>query len=104
MTETPTTIQPWTPKCLPCTSEFQQAENDRRENITHDGELPTMVWDDVEDAITLAPSWVPMEITTPMGKQTVYGVVSVPTCIKHMETKEKTPAQRATESGLILGS
>jgi hypothetical protein len=77
--------------CLPCISEWIKAECPGGP----DGEE----FSKISESITLAPSW---ETKTMMG-QMVMACVMVPTCLGHLGVKEKTPQEKAMESGLFLG-
>jgi hypothetical protein len=93
----------WTPKCLSCIGDFNVQLSDFANNITRGGfPTPEPDWDrDVNDAVTMAPQWIPAPGIA--GAQGQMGIAVVPTCGGHLRTDQKTPAQRASESGLILG-
>jgi hypothetical protein len=82
-------VQPGVTKCLACVSEYIQHKN----KFPNEERLP------VNDAITWAPSWQNFSI---MG-QSMFGCVALPSCMQHLDVKDKTPQQRAMEGGLLLG-
>lgn len=84
-------------KCLTCIGEYQMALKDIEDGVLHDGEQPVVPW--VADAISWAPSWQQTQI---MGQMMV-ACVAIPTCMRHLSTEKKSPIQRASASGLMLG-
>ena len=86
-----------TTKCAGCVGDYIKVADDIKNDVLYDGEEPTLPR--VEDAITWLPSWQTMQ----MGMQTVVACVALPSCVRHAQTKEETPVERATRSGLALG-
>jgi hypothetical protein len=76
-------------KCLQCCGEYLLA----KKKFGADADLP-----EIHDMVTWAPSW---QSTTMMG-QMIVAAVPLPTCLDHMESKEKTAQQRAMEGGILL--
>lgn len=82
-------------KCLSCVSEFISERN----KVEGDESAPALVFEDlVEDAITMAPSWQ----QTMVGNQLMMACVTVPVCMRHIDVKEQSAAQRILGGGLTL--
>jgi hypothetical protein len=77
-------------KCLQCIGEHNEAVKKG---------YPKESLPPINDAITLAPSWVSQML---MG-QMAMTCVAIPACMDHLETKEKSAVERAAGSGLIIG-
>jgi hypothetical protein len=75
-------------KCLACISEWIGSGSDADQ---YDAV--------VNDAVTMAPAW---ESKTMMG-QMMMAAVPLPSCLKHLGVKEKSPQEKAMQSGLFLG-
>lgn len=76
-------------KCLQCCGEHILAKNQG---------MPENSRPAINDAVTWAPGW---QTKTTMG-QVIMACVVVPSCMDHLDTKAKTPYERATESGLAI--
>jgi hypothetical protein len=77
-------------KCLQCCSEYI---------IARSKGIPEEERPEIQDAVTWAPSWQMHQV---MGQMAIAGI-ALPTCMDHLESKEKTAEQRAAEGGIILG-
>jgi hypothetical protein len=53
----------------------------------------------INDAVTFAPAW---QSNIHMG-QTLIACIALPSCMDHLESREKSAEERATEGGIILG-
>jgi hypothetical protein len=90
---------PTFPMCLTCISEYIIAKNKWIDAGQQDGLEPVYA-DMVAPAVTTAPSWQ-QQI---MGGQMVMACVPLPSCLKHLGVREKTPMERASENGLMIPS
>ena len=86
-------------KCLSCITEYINANNEWIDAGQPDGEEPSKE-EMLSDAITLAPSW---QQNAMMG-QVMVVCVAVPSCLRHLGVREKTPLEKAAESGLMIPS
>ncbi len=76
-------------KCAQCVAEFIQWANSESKD-----EKP-----EVNDAITLAPAWQMQQI----GMQQVWGIVALPTCMRHLDVQKRSSLDRAVLGGRLLG-
>jgi hypothetical protein len=85
------------PACLTCVSEYILANNKWLESGQPDGLEPVYEMM-VLPAVTMAPSWQSQAI----GGQMAMACVALPSCLKHLGVREKTPMERASENGLMV--
>ena len=83
-------------KCLGCCGNHIQALKDRAEGVLVNGEEPELPV--IRNAVTYAPSWQSHQI----AGQIIFACVPLPSCWQCLVPEEKTPAERATKSGLAV--
>jgi hypothetical protein len=64
-----------------------------KQALGEDVEIP-----EINDAITLAPSWQERRI----GPQMIMACVALPVCKSHLEVNELSPAEQAVRNGRLL--
>lgn len=74
-------------KCMQCVSQYK---------LDHEDETPDM--DAINDAVTEVPVW---QLKMAYG-QAIFACVMVLVCYEHIEVREKTAEEKATEGGQLL--
>jgi hypothetical protein len=114
------TMGAWIPKCLECVAVYKVTQNQIEEATRHNaltqqrldgleaaGKTSTLNIDfkpvpelpEIKDSYTLAPSWQSQIVQGQM----VISCVAVGSCLEHLGVKMKSAAERAAQSGLVVG-